>query len=197
VTDRPSSRGDAHIAPPTAAMTQPAGRRRSNYRDAIAGAVTAIGGLVLFVAAQGIERTPGDKEVIGPAAFPTVLSAILIGAGLVLCLNGFRNKHDEGIAAEILQDDDSRDVNELLDTQEEPVPWRRLLLMIAAFAAYCVAMIPVGFLISTTAYLALVTCLVDVSKWKRNLMFAVGFSVIVYFTFTRLLAVELPAGVLG
>jgi putative tricarboxylic transport membrane protein len=182
VTDRPSGPGTA---------------LRPNYRDAIAGAITAIGGLVLFVAAQSIERTPGDKEVIGPAAFPTVLSAILIGAGLVLCLTGFRNKHDEGIAAEVLQDEDSRDVNELLDTQEEPVPWHRLLLMIAVFAAYCVVMIPVGFLISTTAYLALVTCLVDVARWKRNVLFAIGFSVVVYFTFTQLLGVELPVGVLG
>lgn len=178
-------------------MTETVTRPRPNYRDAITGAVTALGGVILMVTAQSIERLPDDKEAIGPAAFPTVLSVILIGSGLMLCLNGIRNKHDEGIAAEILQDDDSRDVNDLLDAQESPVPWRRLLLMIAVFAAYCVTLIPVGFLVSTAAFLAVVTCLVDVARWKRNLLFAVGFSVVVYFSFTQLLGVELPAGMLG
>lgn len=178
-------------------MTQLAGRLSPHHRDAIAGAVVTIGGLVLLLTAQQIERLPGDKEVIGPAAFPTMLSAILVCAGLALCINGFRNKRDEGIAAEIMAGEDSRDVNELLDGQEAPVPWRRLLIMIVAFGAYCVVFIPVGFLLSTAAYLALVTCLVDAAKWKRNGLFAVGFSVVVYFTFTQLLSVELPAGVLG
>lgn len=68
--------------------------------------------------------------------------------------------------------------------------------MIRAFAAYCVAFIPLGFLISTTAYLALVSCLIDRRRWQRNLVFAVGFSAVVHLTFTRLLGVELPDGVL-
>lgn len=197
MTNRPASPGAAAVEPATAGTTWPASRQRPHHRDAIAGAVAAIGGLILLVTAKSIERLPDDKEIIGPAAFPTVLSVILIGAGLMLCVNGICNKHDEGIAAEILQDDDSRDVNELLEAQESPVPWRRLLVMVAVFAGYCVALIPVGFLISTTAYLALVTCLVDVGRWKRNLLFAVGFSVVVYFSFTQLLGVELPAGMFG
>ena len=165
-------------------MTQPEVHLRPHRRDVLSGAIAAIGGLILFTAARRIERLPGDTETIGPATFPTALSVILVAAGVMLCVSGIRSTPDHSVEAD-----------ELGDTP--PVPWRRLLLMVVMFGAYCVAFISVGFLISTVAYLALVSCAVDAARWKRNLLFALGFSVVVYFTFTELLAVELPAGLLG
>lgn len=171
--------------------------RHRNLKDVGAGAVTAVVGLALLVPARGIQRLPGDTEAIGPAVFPTVLALVLVGAGLALAVNGLRSRVDEGIAAEIMQIDDSRDVNELIDPDEPPVPVRRLATMVVLFAGYCLALIPVGFLLATAGYLAATTCVVHPQKWPRNVAFAVGFSAVVYFSFTRLLAVELPAGVLG
>ena len=165
-------------------MTQPEVHLRPHRRDVLSGAIAAIGGLILFTAARRIERLPGDTETIGPATFPTALSAILVVAGLMLCVSGFRHTPDN-----------PGEADEHGDTT--PVPWRRLVLMVAMFAVYCVAFISVGFLLSTFAYLALVSCAVDAARWKRNVLFALGFSVVVYFTFTELLAVELPAGLLG
>lgn len=171
--------------------------RHRNLGDVSSGAVTVVVGLALLVSARTIHRLPGDTEAIGPAAFPTALALILVVAGLALAVNGLRGKSDEGIAAEIMQIDDSRDVNNLIDPDEPPVPVRRLLIMIALFATYCVALIPVGFLLGTAGYLAATTCVVHAQKWRRNVAFAVGFSAVVYFSFTRLLAVELPVGILG
>lgn len=165
-------------------MTHPEVRRRPHRGDILAGAITAMGGLILFTAARQIERLPGDTETIGPATFPTALSAILVVAGVMLCASGFRKAPDS-----------AGDVGELEDVP--PVPWRRLLLMVTLFAAYCLAFIPVGFLISTFLYLAAVSCAVHAAKWKRNVLFALGFSAVVYLTFTQLLAVELPVGLLG
>ena len=178
-------------------MTPPRRRRSVRRGDVVAGALVVTLGAVLLVAARGIERLPGDTEAIGPATFPTVLSLLLVLAGIALMISGLRGVTDEGIAAALLEDDDSEDVNELIDPDEPPVPVLRLLVVVGAFAAYCFALIPLGFLLSTAGFLAGVTCLVDASKWKRNLLFAVGFSAVVYFAFTRLLAVELPAGLLG
>lgn len=169
----------------------------SRNMDVVAGAVVATGGAILFLAAQRIERLPGDTEVIGPAAFPTVLSLVLVLAGLALLVSGLRSKPDDGITAEIMQIDDSHDVNELLDPEEPSVPLQRLLLVVATFAAYCLILIPLGFLLATTAYLMVTTCLVDAAKWKRNLLFSVAFSAMVYVSFTQLLGVELPAGLFG
>jgi putative tricarboxylic transport membrane protein len=165
-------------------MTQPEAQLRRHRRDVFSGAITAVAGLILFTAARQIERLPGDTETIGPATFPTALSVILVVAGLLLCVSGFRTTPDTTV-----------DVDELGDAP--PVPWRRLLLMVVLFAVYCGAFIPVGFLISTFVYLALVSGVVDAARWKRNVLFALGFSVVVYFTFTQVLAVELPAGILG
>lgn len=165
-------------------MIQPEVRLRPHRRDAVAGLVTTICGVVLFSAAQQIRRLPGDTEVISPATFPTVLGVILIGAGLALALNALRRRRIDG------EDVDG-------DVLGESVPWSRLLLMVVAFAAYCVLFIPVGFLISTFAFLTVVTSVVDAARWKRNLLFAMGFSIAVYLIFTQLLAVELPTGVFG
>jgi putative tricarboxylic transport membrane protein len=159
-------------------MTGPGSRLRAHRRDAVAGVATAVGGLLLFTAARGIESLPGDTETISPATFPTMLSVILMAAGLTLSVSGLRGA-------------------ERADSDDVPVPPRRLLLMVVSFAAYCVVFVPVGFLLSTTAYLALVSCLIDAARWKRNVLFAAGFSVLVYVLFTEVLAVELPAGVLG
>lgn len=160
-------------------MTRPEARR--NQRDVLAGAVTAVAGLILFTTARTITSLPGDTEVIGPATFPTISSVILVIAGLALCLNGFRGPGSGDGDGSI---------------GEAPLPWPRLVVMIGAFVGYCAAFLPLGFLISTTAYLASVSCVIDRTRWRRNLVFAVGFSAAVYLVFTRLLAVELPDGVL-
>ncbi|MDF2822801.1 MAG: hypothetical protein K0R68_209, partial [Mycobacterium sp.] len=144
-------------------MTRPEARR--NQRDVLAGAVTAVAGLILFTTARTITSLPGDTEVIGPATFPTISSVILVIAGLALCLNGFRGPGSGDGDGSI---------------GEAPLPWPRLVVMIGA----------------TTAYLASVSCVIDRTRWRRNLVFAVGFSAAVYLVFTRLLAVELPDGVL-
>lgn len=71
-------------------MTGPDTRR--NHRDALAGVVTAISGLVLFISARTITPLAGDDDAIGPATFPTALSAILVLAGSALCINGLRGR---------------------------------------------------------------------------------------------------------
>lgn len=178
-------------------MTPSRLRGRVQRKDVVAGALITALGVVLLASARRIERLPSDTEVIGPSAFPTALSVLLVLAGLALTLSALRGAKDEGTGAMVMQDEDCEEVAELVGPDEPPAPARRLLVMVTVFAAYCFLLIPVGFLISTAAYLAAVTCLVDSSKWKRNLLFAVGFSVIVYVAFTQLLAVELPPGLLG
>ena len=47
-----------------------------------------------------------------------------------------------------------------------------------------------GFLLATTMY-------VDHTKWRRNLIYSIAFSALVYWIFTRQLSVSLPSGILG
>jgi putative tricarboxylic transport membrane protein len=80
---------------------------------------------------------------------------------------------------------------------EPPVPPRRLVVVVAMFIGYALIFIPLGYMVSTALYLAAMVTVIDRARWKRNLAFAVLFAVIVYYAFTRLLAVQLPVGILG
>ncbi|KRE68852.1 hypothetical protein ASG79_22870 [Arthrobacter sp. Soil761] len=69
--------------------------------------------------------------------------------------------------------------------------------MVLLFVGYAVAFIPLGYVLSTAVFLGIVVTVIDPAKWKRNVLFAIGFSAIVYLGFTQLLGVPLPVGVLG
>ncbi|RAF73783.1 tripartite tricarboxylate transporter TctB family protein, partial [Burkholderia multivorans] len=74
---------------------------------------------------------------------------------------------------------------------------RKVVVQFALFFAYLAIVIPVGFVLSTAAFLMAVTSLYAPKKWIRNLVFSVLFSVAVYVAFVFGLAVYLPVGILG
>jgi putative tricarboxylic transport membrane protein len=149
---------------------------------------------VLLVAARGIDDAVRPAAGVGPATLPTVLSVLLVIAGLVLAVIGWRGR-DKG--ARVRHDDVAETVDELVHHGEPDVPWRRLAVVVALFIGYALVFIPLGYILATASYLGVMVTVIDRARWKRNLIFAVFFAVIVYFGFTELLSVELPAGVLG
>lgn len=84
----------------------------------------------------------------------------------------------------------------LIDAPPAPAG-RRVVVQFALFFAYLAIVIPVGFVLSTAAFLMAVTSLYAPKKWIRNLVFSVLFSVAVYVAFVFGLAVYLPVGILG
>ena len=87
------------------------------------------------------------------------------------------------------------EVHELME--EPPVPFRRLLIVLGLFVGYLAVLIPLGFIISTTLFMAAMTTFVAPEKYLRNALVAVGTSLVVYYCFSSLLGVELPMGLLG
>ncbi|WP_193241862.1 tripartite tricarboxylate transporter TctB family protein [Streptomyces phaeolivaceus] len=185
---------------------------RPHRADVTAGLVVAAAGVGLFLAALRIEAPPGGSRTVGPSAFPVTVSLLLALSGLVLAGRGVLGRRRtrrlagqertagggtgaDTAAGNIRQSGDSTD--ETVESGQPPVPWRRLALMIALFAAYVLAFIPLGQPIATTAYLLATSTLIERERWLRNGCFAVVLSVAVHLTFTRLLGVELPAGLLG
>lgn len=67
----------------------------------------------------------------------------------------------------------------------------------ALFFVYLAILIPVGFLLSTAAFLMTMTSIYAPHRWVRNLIFSVLFSLVVYIAFVYGLAVYLPVGILG
>ncbi|MEY9260488.1 putative tricarboxylic transport membrane protein [Brevibacterium epidermidis] len=84
----------------------------------------------------------------------------------------------------------------VLEAPPEPKV-RKVVFQFALFFVYLSILIPVGFLLSTAAFLMGLTSIYVPEKWIRNLIFSVLFSVVVYAAFVYGLAVYLPVGILG
>jgi putative tricarboxylic transport membrane protein len=172
----------------------PTSLRRSGRADLVSGLVVAGAGAVLLVGARAIGDPVRPAPGIGPATLPTALSVLLIIAGLVLAVIGWRGR---GRDTEARRGGVAEAVDELVHQGELRVPWRRLAVVVALFIGYALIFIPLGYMLATALYLGIMVTLIDRARWKRNLIFAVVFAVVVYYGFTELLSVQLPAGVLG
>jgi putative tricarboxylic transport membrane protein len=75
--------------------------------------------------------------------------------------------------------------------------WQRPLIMVAGLAVYSVILDPLGYVLSTIFIAALTLRILGVVSWRVIGTSSLVLSVSVYFLFTRLLGVELPAGVLS
>jgi putative tricarboxylic transport membrane protein len=163
----------------------------------VAGLLVTVVGAVLLVTALNIGESVRPAPGIGPGTLPTFLGGMLVLAGLLLAWTGLRKRRVLGFEADLMGLGRAEAVEELVSPEEPPIPWRRLLLNIGLFAGYALVFVPLGYILATALYLVVTVTLIDPSRWKRNLTFAVLFAVIVYFGFTELLSVRLPAGVLG
>jgi putative tricarboxylic transport membrane protein len=75
--------------------------------------------------------------------------------------------------------------------------WQGPLKMVAGLAVYSVVLDPLGYILSTIFIAAITLRILGVLSWKVIGVSSVALSVSVYFLFTRLLGVELPAGILS
>lgn len=153
--------------------------------DALTGLVITLIGVVYFAATFSIQET---KDIVTPRTFPAIVGVALIVLGLFLAGQGLYRGRKPAEAAE--------PSGVVLDAPEDPA-WKKVLLQFALFFVYLAILIPVGFLLSTAAFLMALTSIYAPAKWIRNLIFSVLFAVIIYVAFVYGLAVYLPVGILG
>ena len=188
------------------------GRWNVESRDLVAGAVVAAFGALLLVSALSIESPQTNAKDLGPRAFPIAIAALMTvgGVGLVLTAVFSRRKpapepappegDDHHLSADLRYVGDEMDhlVDEVHDLMEEPpVSALRVLAVLGMFVAYLFLFVPLGFMVSTALFMFGVTTFVNPEKVLRNALVGVGIAVVVYLSFTELLTVELPAGILG
>lgn len=170
--------------------------RRS--QDARAGLAAALLGFVYFVAAFQIEPDPSATSVVGPRAAPLLIGAVTVMCALALLVRGIREPE---VDAEPVRtgagDATAGEQIDLPGSDQPPSSQRQILVTFGIFAAYIVAFIPAGYLLSTFAFLVAMTTYVDRKKLVRNCIFAALFSPAVYVLFNYGLRVQLPPGILG
>lgn len=110
--------------------------------------------------------------VIDAWVFPLGIGAVMFFLSVALWLQG--NRHGPEVPARI----------------------RPALYLTATLVAYGLLMEPVGYVVSTTAFLILASAILGWRKWLSGSGVAVSFAVASYLLFDRFLAVPLPHGIL-
>ncbi|WP_062239978.1 tripartite tricarboxylate transporter TctB family protein [Brevibacterium epidermidis] len=192
--------------------------------DLITGGAIAVIGAVYYIATFSIQET---ANIVTPRTFPAIVGIGLIVLGLFVAGQAVvRHRKDtlaeagpgsvgsasvtaagdgDGAAASAgepsLESSGGSSGEEgvggiVLEAPPEP-QLRKVVFQFALFFVYLAILIPVGFLLSTAAFLMGLTSIYVPEKWIRNLIFSVLFSVVVYAAFVYGLAVYLPVGILG
>jgi putative tricarboxylic transport membrane protein len=172
-------------------------RTLTHSRDARAGLVATVLGLVYLGSAFMIEPDPSTTSVIGPQVAPIVIGVATVVCALALVVQAMRHgASDEAETRTESQDEAAGDAASPSGVMS--LDRRQVLVSFVIFAAYIVAFIPLGYLLSTFLFLVAMTTYVDRKKLLRNCIFAAVFSPAVYVLFTYGLKVPLPSpGLLG
>ena len=192
--------------------------------DLITGGAIAVIGAVYYIATFSIQET---ANIVTPRTFPAIVGIGLIVLGLFVAGQAVvRHRKDtlaeagpgsvgsasvtaagdgDGAAASAgepsLESSGGSSGEEgvggiVLEAPPEP-QLRKVVFQFALFFVYLAILIPVGFLLSTVAFLMGLTSIYAPQKWIRNLIFSVVFAVVVYAAFVYGLAVYMPVGILG
>lgn len=176
-------------------MTTAETRQRLNS-DLIAGAVVATVGGALVIASLMIDRPARHSDLVGPTIFPLVASSILMVGGLVLATMSLRSRRsttsEDPLLAPVTESS-TTDASPAVDVASP----QRLIVVLALFIGYAIAFEPLGFLVSTTIFMTAMTTFVARDKLRRNAVVAVSLAACVYYSFSNLLGVPLPSGILG
>jgi putative tricarboxylic transport membrane protein len=144
-----------------------------NKRDVIASVFLIVIGIAVIIWAFRLQVGTLLRPLAG--FFPLLVGSALIALSLVLLFRGW------------------------IGQGPAPRPygvWQRPVIMLAALAVYAVLLEPLGYVLSTVFIAAVTLRILRVISWKMIILSSVILSVSVYVLFTRLLGVELPAGIL-
>jgi putative tricarboxylic transport membrane protein len=133
-------------------------------------AIVVIG--LVSIAAALTTPDPGFG-VVGPAVLPTALGVLVVVCGLWLARDALAARRPVAL---------------------EPLDTRPLLSSVIATAAYLALFVPLGFVLSSAAYLLAEARILGSARPVRDLIASVFVVVGLYLLFVRFLGIDLPRG---
>ena len=125
---------------------------------------------------------PGSGSV-GPQVFPTIIGIFIISVSIILSIEILRGNYGQPEGTEFGEIKAKTD-------------WKTLSTVAASILTYPFLIESAGFVIASTVVFFGVGFAYGARKLLRNLLIALVFSLIVFLTFTELLNVNLPSGIL-
>ena len=133
-----------------------------------------------LAAAFLISEPEGGYAAVGPRVFPIGIGIALVAGSLWIA---FRASGPGDTSA--------------LADRPAPADWRAVAPSAFVFLAYILLLEPIGYLPSTTAFIAFEARLLGSRRWGRDLVASLVVTVSVYALFSLLLGLRLPAGLLA
>jgi putative tricarboxylic transport membrane protein len=148
---------------------------------AFAGSLLILGLIVVFDTATML--VPPASGTIGPQIFPYLVSGFLILVSL-------------GIIIQILRGNLGQPEGTEFGDTIEKTDFKTLLIVAGTMATYPLLIERAGFIVASTVAFFGVSFAFGAKNMAKNLLVSLIFSLIVYFSFTRGLNVNLPSGIL-
>jgi putative tricarboxylic transport membrane protein len=164
-----------------------AGARKRLNTDTAAGGIGFAFALAYLAAAFTIPEGSFSNAAVGPAVLPIVIGAALAVASLALAARGVLR----GAPVE----NDPEGAEELDDNPAQSPA--RFAVVAGLLLGYILLFLPLGYVVSTFLFLFGTTMYLDRGRPVRNVVYSLLFALIVYYVFTELLTVVLPAGPLS
>jgi putative tricarboxylic transport membrane protein len=142
------------------------------HQNRVLGAAALVLAAIMIAFGYGLEA-PFAYEPVGPSTFPLIAAGVIAICGLILVV-----KPGEAVPV------------------EGPALSRPILALSGCLLAYALLFQPLGFVLSTTLMMIPVAMIFGATWWQGALAGGV-LAVSSYLLFDRLLAVVLPAGLLG
>lgn len=166
---------------PTPQTSDPEPMRKGWGEWVIAGAVLALGVAVLL---DGLgQRASTSASGIGAGFMPTVVGGLLLVLGAILVVQLARGKRGEPEQAEG-------------DVDLSHTRWIPVATTIGALVFFILTVQPLGYIPASIVMFWAIAWAMGSRKYLMSLLISVIVSVVIYFAFTRLLTIQLPAGIL-
>ena len=144
----------------------------------VAGLLLVIVGILIAWSTSQM-RVPPMHAKVGPQVFPYVAAAALVVLGVLFAVQALRDSSEKLVA-----DTDSTE-------------WFSLGIIIAGFLFQIVFITTLGFILSSSVLFVAVAIGFGSRHYLRDAVVALLLSAAAYFTFTKLLNLQLPAGIFG
>ena len=148
-------------------------------------------GAAYLAAAFLISEPEGGYAAVGPRVFPIAIGIALVAVAL---WTAFRA---QGAAGAPSSGPAKAQAAPASDAAPPAADWRTAAPSVLLFLAYILLLEPLGYLLATTAFIALEARLLGSRRWGRDLLAALAVAVSVYALFSLVLGLRLPAGLLG